>query len=90
MDPISKFLEYIPPRKGKVKVPKDLDAGQFLLNTPLLPENLTFEGPHLALISHLKLEDWDLADHEKFPHLTTEQLMRHIIDTNKGMTALEP
>ena len=38
----------------------------------------------------LKLEDWDLADHEKFPHLATEQLMHHIIDTHARMTTLEP
>ena len=38
----------------------------------------------------MKLEDWDLADHEKFPHLVIEQLMRYIIDMNSGMTALEP
>ena len=58
LDPISKLLKYIPLRKGKVKVPKDLDVGQFVLNTPLLLENLTFEGLRLAWIPHLKLEDW--------------------------------
>ena len=36
------------------------------------------------------IEDWDLADHENFTHLATEQLMRRIIDTTTGMTALEP
>lgn len=41
-------------------------------------------------MSLLKLEDWNFADHEKFPCLATEKLMRHIIDTNMGMTALEP
>lgn len=57
LDPISKLLDYIPLRKGKLKVPKDPNVGQFLLNTPLLPENLTFEGSRLAWIPHLKLED---------------------------------
>ncbi len=38
----------------------------------------------------LKLEYWDLVDHEKFPHLATEKLMCHIIDINMGMTTLEP
>jgi len=53
-----KFLcNNIPPCKGKVKVAKDPDVGQFLLNTPLLLENLTFEGPRLMQIPHLKLED---------------------------------
>ena len=37
----------------------------------------------------LKLEDWDLADHEKFPHFVREQLMCHIIDTTTRMNALE-
>lgn len=38
----------------------------------------------------LKLEYWELAYHEKFPHPATEQLMCRIIDTTMGMTALEP
>lgn len=64
VDPISKILEYIPPRWGKVKVSKDPDEGKFLLNTPLLPDQITFEGPCLACVPHLRLEDWDLADTE--------------------------
>lgn len=48
VDPISRLPEYIRPCKGKVKVPKALDEGHFLFNTPLLLENVTFEGPHLA------------------------------------------
>lgn len=43
VDLISKLSDYIPPRKGKVKVPKDPVVGQFLLNTPLLPKSVTFE-----------------------------------------------
>lgn len=35
------------------------------------------------------LKDWDLAEHEKFTHLATEQLMHCIIDTTSRMTALE-
>lgn len=57
VDPISKLPKYIPRRKGKVKVPKDPDVGQFSLNTPLILKNITFEGPRLARVSHLKLED---------------------------------
>jgi len=41
-------------------------------------------------VSILKLEDRDLADHEKFPHLATKQLVCRTIDTNMGMIALEP
>lgn len=42
VDPISKLLDYIPPCKGKVKVPKDPDVGKFLLNTLMLPESISF------------------------------------------------
>jgi len=64
VDPISKLPKYIPPRQGKVKVQKDLDEGNFILNTPLFPEKIVFEGLHLAHVPYLKLEDWDLADTE--------------------------
>jgi len=57
VEPISKLPDYILPHKGKVKFPKDTDAGKFLLNTPLLPEAITFEGLCLAWIPHLKMED---------------------------------
>ena len=50
LDPISRFLEYIRPCKGKVKVLKDLDVEKFLLNTPLLLKNVTFEGPYMVRI----------------------------------------
>lgn len=83
------LLDYIPLCKGKVKVPKDLDPRKFLLNTPLLPDNITFEGPRLARIPHLKLEHWDLVDHEKFPHLATENYMKRVFYKESGVTALE-
>lgn len=78
VDPISKLPNYIPPHKEKVKVPKDLDGGKFLLNTPLLLKNITSEVLHLARIPHLKLEDWDLVDHERFLHLETENNMKRV------------
>ena len=90
VDPISKLSVYIPLHKGKLKVPKDLDVGKFLLNTPLLPENITFEGSHLARIPHLKLEDWDLVDHERFPHLEIDNYMKRIFYKESGVTTLEP
>lgn len=88
VDPLSKLLEYIPPCKGKVNVLKDLDVGQFLLNTPLLPENITFEILCLARISHLKLKDWDLVDHGQFPHLATDTFMQKVFYKESGVTAL--
>ena len=57
VESISKFPDYIPPCKGKVKVTKDPDAVKFLIHTPLLPKSITFEDPHLARIPHLKMED---------------------------------
>jgi len=90
VDPILKLLEFIPPSQGKVKVLKDPDERQFLLNTPLLLENITFEGLCLACIPHLKLEDWDLEDMERFPHLATDTFMKCVIYREFGVTALEP
>lgn len=73
-----------------MKVPKDPDVRKFLLNTPVIPEGITFEGPRLAWIPHLKLEDWDLADHERFPKLTMESYMRRVYYKEYGVTMLEP
>lgn len=89
-DPITWLPEYVPPRKPKSKISKDIDESKTPSQTPLLPDVIAFHGPHLARVPILKLEYWDLADHENFPHLVTEQLMCYIIDTNTRMTALEP
>lgn len=62
VDPISKLPKYLPPRQGKVKVPKDLDERKISLHTLLLWDRITFEGPRLVRVTHLKLKDWDLAD----------------------------
>lgn len=48
VDPPTKFLAYVPLRKAKAKVPKDLDETKSSLQTPLLPKNITFEGTHLG------------------------------------------
>jgi len=82
--------KYVPLRKPKSKVPKDNDEIKTPLQTPLLLDEITFESPRLAWVLILKLEYWDLADHEKFSHLATEQLMHRIIDTTTMMIALEP
>lgn len=90
VEPISKLSDYIPLRKGKVKVIKDPDAAKFIINMPLLPENITFKGPRLARIPHLKMEDWDLADRERFPHLVMENYMKQVYYKESSVTALEP
>ena len=38
----------------------------------------------------LNFKDWDLANHEKFPHLVTAQLMHQKEDTLVGIIELEP
>ena len=55
----------------------------------MLLDEITFDSLRLARVPILKLKDLELVDHEKFQHLVTEQLMHHIIDTNRGMTSLE-
>lgn len=67
--------KYIPPRKGKAKVSKDLDSAKFMVPTPLLQKRVVFEGSLLGCIPSLKLEDWDLEDHEKFPQLATNKYL---------------
>lgn len=50
--------------------------GERALLNLLLLGNIMFEGMHLGHVSNLKFEDWDLADHEKFPHLEIRNLMK--------------
>jgi len=71
-------------------VPKDIDESKSTLQTPLLPDDIVFEGPHLWQVHVLKFKDWDLTDHEKFPHLVTEYLMCQLIDTTAGTIELVP
>jgi len=72
VDCITRFREYILLCKGKTKVPKDIDERKVPLQTHLLSDEIVFKGPCLRQVPLLKLEDWDLANHEKFPHLATE------------------
>lgn len=62
-NPITWLPEYVPLRKGKAKVLKYIDERKTPLQTPLLPDEIVFEGPRLAQVPLLKLEDWDLAYH---------------------------
>lgn len=52
-DPITRLPEYVPPRKGKAKVPKDIDERKISLQTLLLPDNIVFEGAHMGRVLHL-------------------------------------
>lgn len=76
-------------QKGKEKVPKDLDKSKSSLQTPLLLDDIIFQGTHLGWRLSLKFEDWDLANHEKFPYLETTQLMKPKESTMVGVTELE-
>lgn len=53
----AQLLEYVPSRKGKVKVPKDLDATKSALQTSLLPDGIMFEGSALGRVPTMKFED---------------------------------
>ena len=75
-----KFHKYVPPWKGKTKIPKDLDATKSALQTPLLLDGIVFEGLHLGCVPTMKFEDWDLTDSEKFPHLDIESLMKQSME----------
>ena len=54
---VTKLPTYVPPRKGKAKVPKDLDETKSLLQTLLLPNGITFEGTHLGRVPTMKFVD---------------------------------
>lgn len=88
--PLTRLPTYVPPRKGKAKVPKDLDESKSPLQTPLLPDDIILKGAHLGRVPSLKFEDWDLADHEKLPHLATTHLMKPKKHTATGVIELEP
>jgi len=63
VDPISMLPKYIPSWKGKAKATKDLDSGKFGVSTPLLSEQVTFEGPKLAHFPLFKIDERYLTDH---------------------------
>lgn len=88
--PPIKLCTYIPPCKGKEKVPKDLDESKSSLQTLLPLDDIIFEGMHLGQVPSLKFEDWDPVDHKKFPHLETVQLMKPKKNTAVGVIELEP
>lgn len=54
---------------------KDLEAMKSTLQTPLLLDEIRFEGLPLGQIPNIKFEYWDLVDSEKFPQLAEEKLL---------------
>lgn len=89
MEPITKLPNYIPPCKGKEKVTKDPDLENFSISTPLLLEQVPFEGPQVVSILLLNMKDWDLTDHARFIHLAINKYMKHIYYPELGAIALE-
>lgn len=86
---MTRLPEYVPPRKGKAKVPKDIDGSKSSLQTSLLPGDIVFEGLHLERVPALKFEDWDLTNHKKFLDLATTKLMRQRKNLMAGTIELE-
>lgn len=44
----------------------------------------------MVKIPHLKLEDWDFAEHERFPHLAMKNYMKRVFYKKSDVTTLEP
>ena len=53
----AKLPKYIPSRKGRVKVPKDLDVVTSTLNTSFLPEGVLFQGTAIGRVPTIEFED---------------------------------
>lgn len=85
---VKRLPAFVPPQKGKAKVPKDLDETKSSLQTPLLLDGNMFEGTYLGHVPTMKFEYWDLTDREKFPHLENENLMKQNI--TRVVKTLEP
>ena len=52
-----------------------MDAAKSTLQTPLLPDEIRFDGLPLGRVPSIKFEDWDLADSDKFPQLAADKLL---------------
>jgi len=64
-NPISRLPKYIPLRRGKAKVPKEIDEIKAMLHTLLLPDKIAFH--RLCLASLLKMEDYIWLTQSDFP-----------------------
>jgi len=70
------ILPYISLWKETSKIPKYLEATKSTLQTPLLPDEIRFDGMPLGQVLNIKFEEWGLANSEKFPQLTAEKLLQ--------------
>lgn len=78
------------PQKHKAKVLKDLHTTKFMVSMPLLLQKVVFDGALLVHIPSLKLADWDLVEHEKFPQLAPNKNLVNIYYEETEVTWLEP
>ena len=67
---------YLSPWKGTTKILKDLEAMKSMLQTPLLLDEISFDGLLLGCVPNIKFKDWDLTDNEKFPQFSAEKLLQ--------------
>ena len=72
--------KYVSPSKRKAKVPANLDEVDSTINTPSLPKGVPMENSVVGWVMTMNVEDWNLADRVKFPHLTTDALMDRKIE----------
>ena len=86
---IPQIPPYVPSRKPTSKVNNDPDSGKFQIYTPFLPEDICFEGNLLAQVPFLKMEDYDLGDHAKFPQLEPSKYLKSIYYEESGVMRLE-
>jgi len=81
--------KYIPPWKGNAKLTNDPNIKKFIVSMPLFPEHAPFEVPRLMRIPLLKMEDWDITGHTKFPNLGMEKYMHKIYYEEMGVITFE-
>lgn len=70
---VIKLPPYIFPWKGIAKILKDLEAMKSALETPLLLDEIRFDGLPLGRVPNIKFEYYDLVDNENFPQLAVEK-----------------
>lgn len=87
--PISRLWSYIPPRKPTTKVTKNPISLKLEVFTHFLPEEVPIEGDLLAWVPFLKMEDWDLGDHEKFQQLEHSKYLKSIYYEEASVKRIE-
>lgn len=86
---ITQLPPYVPPRKSIAKVAKDPNSEKYKVFTPLLLEDVVVEGDLLAWVPFLKMEDWDLGDHLKFPLFEPKKYLKKVYYEESVFTRLE-